>query len=98
VAGSQGITVDAYMAKHRHNTGITELKNYFTAVIDWIGSVFTGSPDKSMQGLEWGRLYEMHDLTSYNTATMGADVADLLADLANCEVLCVTHNRAKGNR
>ena len=80
VAGSQGITVDAYMAKHRHDTGITELKNYFTTVIDWIGSVFTRSPDKSMLGLEWGRLYEKHHLTSYSTAAMAADVADLLTD------------------
>lgn len=80
VAGAQGITVDAYMAKHRHDTVIAGLKNYFTAVIDWIGSVFTGSPDKSIQGLEWGRLYETHHLTSYNTAAMAADVADLLHD------------------
>lgn len=80
VAGAQGNTVDAYMAKHRHDTAITEPKNYFTAVIDWIGSVFTGSPDKSMQGLEWGRLYEKHHLTSYNTAAMAADVAELHTD------------------
>lgn len=80
VAGSQGVTVDGYMAKHRHDSGITGLKNYFTAVIDWIGTVFTGTPDKSMQGLEWGRLYEEYHLTSYNTAAMAADVTDLLHD------------------
>ena len=38
----------------------TELKTYFTSVIDWIGSVFTRSPDKEMRGLEWGRLYETY--------------------------------------
>lgn len=80
MAGSQVMTVDAYLATHRHDTGITELKNYFTAVVDWISSVFTGAPEKSMLGLEWGRLYEKYHLTSYSTVKMVADVADYLAD------------------
>lgn len=80
IAGSQGISIDAYMAKHRHDTGVAELQKYFTTVIDWIGTVFTGSPDKSMVGLEWGRLYEAHHLTSYSAAKMAADVDKLIAD------------------
>ena len=60
VLGSQGISVDAYLAQHRHDTDITGLKTYFTSVIDWIGSVFTRPPDKEMRGLEWGRLYETY--------------------------------------
>jgi hypothetical protein len=80
VAGSKSVSVDSYMAKFRHETNITELTNYFTAVIDWIAGVFSGTPDKLMQGLEWGRLYEIHHTTSYNTDEMAADVAELLAD------------------
>jgi hypothetical protein len=80
VSGAQGITVDAYMAKHRHDTSIASVKSYFEAVIDWIGTVFAGTPDKSMQGLEWGRLYRTYHGISYNTAAMAADVADLLHD------------------
>jgi hypothetical protein len=54
VSSSQGISIDAYLAQHRHDTDIIGLKTYFTSVIDWVGSVFTRSPDKEMRGLEWG--------------------------------------------
>lgn len=80
VAASKGQTIDAYMAAHRHDAGISELKTYFTTVIDWLVSVFTASPDKSMRGLEWGRLYETFHGKSYNAVKMAADVQSLLAD------------------
>lgn len=80
VASSKGITVDAYLAQHRNDDNITELKTYFTTVIDWVGSVFTRSPDKEMKGLEWDRLYETYHSTSYNPAQVDADVDKLLAD------------------
>ena len=51
---SQGISIDAYMAKHRQDDNIDELKAYFTSVIDWIGSVFTAPPDKEMRGWSGG--------------------------------------------
>ena len=54
------MSVDAYLAQHRHDTDITGLKTYFTSVIDWIGGVFIRPPDKEMRGLEWGRLYETY--------------------------------------
>jgi hypothetical protein len=80
VASSQGVLVDAYLAQHRHDAGIHELKTYFTSVIDWIGSVFTRPPDKEMRGLEWDRLYERYHATSYNAAQLDADVDTLRAD------------------
>lgn len=185
IAKSQDKTVDAYMAQHRQDTEIEELKTYFNSVIDWVGSVFTGSPDKEMRGLEWGRLYREYHTTPYNPEEMAQQVKCLrndpairsfkgvyeyllsgktkpellevrlfdnntktrayqkqtekaeaagvsncplcavgdntnktriwklkdmdadhvtawskggATDLANCEVLCITHNRAKGNR
>ena len=58
VASSQAKSIDAYLALHRQDQGITELKTYFTSVIDWVGGVFIRPPDKEMRGLEWGRLYE----------------------------------------
>lgn len=82
VAASQGMTIDAYMAKHRQDDGIVELKTYFTSVIDWIGGVFTAPPDKAMQGLEWGRLYEQYHNNPYNPGQMNADVAALMGDPA----------------
>ncbi|MFH9466125.1 HNH endonuclease family protein [Streptomyces clavifer] len=80
VASSQGITVDAYLAQHRHDTEIAGLKTYYTSVIDWIDGVFTRPPDKEMRGLEWGRLYEQHHSTSYNAAAIDAEVDALRAD------------------
>ncbi|WP_461257466.1 DUF262 domain-containing protein, partial [Treponema sp. R80B11-R83G3] len=45
-----------YMANHRKKTNITELKNYFNSVIDWVSAVFI-DVENEMRGLEWGRLY-----------------------------------------
>lgn len=82
VASSQLLTTDAYLAQHRGDDSITGLETYFTSVIEWIGSVFTRSPDKEMRGLEWGRLYETYHSRSYNAAKVDADVARLLGDPA----------------
>ena len=82
VASSAGKTIDAYLAEHRNETDISALKAYFTSVIDWVGGVFTRPPDKEMKGLEWGRLYEKHHSTSYNTANLDQRVNELRADFA----------------
>jgi hypothetical protein len=82
VASSQGKSVDAYLAQHRHDADIGELRNYFTSVIDWIASVFIRQPDKEMRGLQWGRLYEDYHLNAYNAAQVDKDVDELRADEA----------------
>lgn len=82
VAVAQDLTVDAYLAAHRTDTSINELKAYFTSVIDWAGSVFTGPPRKEMRGLEWGRLYEQYHQTPYNAAALEPELEELLADPA----------------
>ena len=82
VSSSEGLSSDAYFAKHRQDSDIVGLKSYFTSVIDWIGSVFIRSPDKEMRGLEWGRLYEAYHSNSNNPATIDADVDALRADPA----------------
>ena len=82
VSGSQQTSIDAYMAKHRQDEGITELKTYFTSVIDWVGSVFIGSPDREMRGLEWGRLYEEYHHQPYNAEETTRQVEELRADPA----------------
>jgi hypothetical protein len=68
-----------YMSRHRLDTNITELKNYFTSVIDWISSVFT-DVECEMKGLEWGRLYETYHKNPYNLKTVSAEVKKLYAD------------------
>ena len=50
---SKGNILD-YMSRHRYQTNITELKNYFNSVIDWASSVFENI-ESEMCGLEWGR-------------------------------------------
>lgn len=80
VSSADGQTIDAYLAKHRNDTDIVALKTYFTTVIDWIGGVFTRPPDPEMKGLEWGRLYEAYNKTSYNAAALDKRIDELRAD------------------
>jgi hypothetical protein len=82
VSAARDVSVDGYLAKHRGDVDVTELKTYFTSVIDWVGSVFTRPPDKAMRGIEWGRLYESYHLQAYNAAELDADVDRLLGDPA----------------
>ncbi|MFT3848378.1 MAG: DUF262 domain-containing protein [Propionivibrio sp.] len=82
ISASQGVTIDRYMADHRHDKGIDELKDYFSSVIDWIGSVFIRSPDKEMRGLEWGKLYEEHHSKPYNATAIEARLVQLRSDPA----------------
>lgn len=71
--------VGEYMSRHRFDTNITELKNYFTSVIDWVSTVFT-DVESEMKGLEWGRLYEAYKKQPYNSKTVSEQVKKLYAD------------------
>ncbi|MDH6532089.1 hypothetical protein M2119_000326 [Aurantimicrobium minutum] len=71
--------IGGYMSQHRHDKDITEVKNYFTSVIDWVSSVFT-DVESEMRGLEWGRLYEEHHATAYNPAKVSEEVRALYGD------------------
>ncbi len=68
---------EEYMAAHRYDTDITELKAYFTSVIDWIVSVFDMAPEKEMCGLKWGELYEKYHKKGYNSEEVVAKVKEL---------------------
>ena len=82
VASSKSQSIEGYMAAHRTDTGIGELKTYFTTVIDWIDAVFTATPDKAMRGLDWGNLYERFHNNSYKAAQIDTDLQELLNDPA----------------
>ena len=81
VSASKGQSIDGYMAEHRHDTGIHELKTYFNTVIDWAGSVFT-TTDATMRGLPWDEYYRDHGTIAYDAAAVTADAQELLADPA----------------
>lgn len=68
-----------YMSRHRFDKNITELKNYFTSVIDWVSTVFTDI-ESEMRGLEWGRLYETYHKQPYSSKTVSEEVKKLYAD------------------
>lgn len=68
-----------YMSRHRFDNNITELKNYFTSVIDWVSTVFK-DVETEMRGLEWGRLYETYRKQPYNSKTVSDDLKLLYAD------------------
>ena len=69
--------IEDYMAAHRFDNDINELKAYFTSVIDWITSVFDFAPEKEMCGLKWGELYERFHKTSYNPTEVAEKVREL---------------------
>lgn len=71
--------IDGYMANHRFDTDIRELKNYFSTVIDWAGTVFKGVKDE-MCGLDWGRLYETYHANAYDPEAVWPRVEELYAD------------------
>lgn len=80
VSVSRSVSVERYMAVHRHDTDIAELKDYFTSVIDWVSAVFTRSPDKEMCGLDWGVWYEKYRNTPYNPQLVEMRVKELYED------------------
>ena len=68
-----------YMSSHRFDKNITELKKYFSSVIDWVSSVFV-DVESEMRGLEWGRLYEAYHKKSYNPKKVSEEVHKLYSD------------------
>lgn len=71
--------ISDYMSAHRNDNNITELKQYFSAVIDWVSSVFQNI-EPEMRGLEWGRLYEKYHRQAYDPKIIESKVKELYAD------------------
>ena len=71
--------IEEYMSKHRYDNNISELKTYFTSVIDWADSVFQDIRPE-MCGLEWGRLYEAYHNTPYDPEQIHVRVRALYGD------------------
>lgn len=71
--------ISDYMARHRTDDNINELKVYFNSVIDWLNSTFK-TVDSTMCGLEWGRIYEQYHKNSYDINKLDERIRELLSD------------------
>lgn len=71
--------IESYMASHRNDTNIDELKNHFDSVIDWISSVFDYT-DKEIKGLPWGNYYAKYHNNSYSKSDISCKVNKLMSD------------------
>jgi hypothetical protein len=80
VAASKGQETERYMADHRFDGNINELKTYFNTVLDWISGVFR-SAEREMRGLPWGRLYEEFHGQSYNPSKVSSAIERLYEDV-----------------
>jgi len=69
--------VENYMSFHRHDHDITELKDHFNMIIEWISTVFK-DVEGEMKGLEWGRLYDTYRNNSYDSSKLSEKVHELI--------------------
>jgi hypothetical protein len=75
---SQG-NIGDYMSRHRNDTNINEMKNYFDTVIAWVSTVFA-EDENEMKGLDWGRLYETYKNQPYSPRAVTEQVRKLYSD------------------
>lgn len=80
VSDSQKMSIDGYMAAHRKDDNIDELKTYFATVIDWVTARFPGTPRSQMRGLPWGMFYEKWGQDSYDGEATEKRVKELFGD------------------
>lgn len=71
--------IEDYMALHRKDNSINELKQYFTSVIDWVSTVFK-DVESEMRGLDWGRLYETYRKQPFSPQIVSQQVKELYSD------------------
>lgn len=71
--------VEAYMAKHQHDSNANELWLYFNAVIQWVKTIF---PEyrKEMKGVNWGKLYNQCKDRSFDANELEKEVSKLMKD------------------
>lgn len=78
ISSAQGLTIEGYMSRHRHDTSIAEMESYFNSVIGWVSGLFEMTDN--MVGLEWGRLYEEYHTKPFDRAALNSRAKELLAD------------------
>lgn len=83
-AADEGFTgkdaVVEFMQAHRYDADANDLWAYFEAVFDWVKHVFGPAPDKSMQGVAWGLLYNKHRHDNLDPVWMQQQARELMAN------------------
>ena len=79
VNSSDDKEIGEYMSLHRWDKNISELKNNFVEIINWIEKIFTDTKDE-MCGLDWGRLYNLYHEKNFDVAEVSAKVEKLFED------------------
>ena len=80
IGDAQGLSIEEYMVKHKHDTDADELWQYFQDVIHWIEKLFGRQYKKEMKGVGWGLLYNKHKDTPLTATAIGQQMAKLMAD------------------
>ncbi len=80
ISDAQGLSIEEYMVKHKHDTDADELWQYFQDVTHWIEKLFGRQYKKEMKGVEWGLLYNKHKDTTLTATAIGEQMAKLMAD------------------
>lgn len=71
--------VRVYMARHRRDEGIEELRGYFDRVLDWASGLFA-EVRPELRGQDWGGLYGRFHGEHYDLAALNARVSELMDD------------------
>lgn len=71
--------IEEYMAAHRHDENIDELRKYFDTVLDWIDNLFEYTGPE-MRGQDWGRLYRTYHGKGYAKDAFNERIEQLIGD------------------
>lgn len=71
--------IEAYMAKHQHDTNADDLWLYFQNVINWVKAKFP-KKRKEMKQVPWGELYNKHKDDILDANALEKKVAKLMKD------------------
>lgn len=72
-------SVAEYMSRNRNSNSISEVRNHFYTVIDWIDTIFT-EVYPQMKGLDWGRLFRSYGSKPYDPTALSEEVSKLIDD------------------
>ena len=73
-------TIEDYMGIHQNDVDAVELKNYLTAVIEWVEATFPTKRIKLMKGQDWGEYYNTYKDNNYDAEKFEERIKELILD------------------